>query len=208
MLFTVLILLSPLQTPLLDFSAVSAGFSPSEISRVYGIAKAYTTRVGEGPFPTEDVSEIGELLREKGQEFGTVTGRPRRCGWFDAVAVSRMAMINGVTDVFLTKLDVLNGFETIKIGVEYRLDGQRLERWPRTASEWQQIEVVYEEIPGWGEFNSDIINCRSLDDFERLDNAQEQGRTLADFIRRVEELAGRRVCGLSVGPGKRSDGIV
>ncbi len=116
-----------------------------------GIAKAYTTRVGSGPFPTELTDEIGELLGERGHEFGTVTGRKRRCGWFDAVLVRQVAKVSGIDGIALTKLDVLDGFDEIKICVGYKLDGERLDRLPAEPARQARVEPVYETFEGWTE---------------------------------------------------------
>ena len=119
------------------------------IDGVLGIVKAYTTRVGAGPFPTELFDEIGEYLGEKGHEFGATTGRPRRCGWLDAVALKRSCDVNSVTSLCVTKLDVLDGLETLKICTQYKLDGELIDRPPYGADEFERCEPVYESLPGW-----------------------------------------------------------
>ena len=124
---------------------------PSAIDYVLGITKAYTTRVGEGPFPTEDKGEIGERLGRIGKEFGTVTGRKRRCGWFDAVLVRQMVQVHGIDGIALTKLDVLDGLETIKIAVGYRLDGKPIDYFPAAQGAQARVEPVYEEMEGWAD---------------------------------------------------------
>ena len=127
------------------------GVSPHKIGTVYGIVKAYTTRVGEGPFPTEQLNETGERLRKIGHEFGATTGRPRRCGWLDLTQVSYTHMMNTFDSICLTKLDVLTGLETIKVGRKYILDGKELKSMPSESSELARVEVVYDELPGWTE---------------------------------------------------------
>ncbi len=175
---------------LAGFACVSAGFGPTLVDSVLGICKAYSTRVGSGPFPTEDSGPDGETLRKIGHEFGTVTGRPRRCGWFDAMAVRRTIRLNGIDNLILTKLDVLSEFPRIKLGTRYTLDGEVLEDWPVSASDIERVTVDYEEVPGW---QSDISKARSLADLPKEAQA---------FIRRVEELAGCRIGGFSVGPDR------
>ncbi len=122
---------------------------PGAIGYVLGICKAYTTRVGEGPFPTEQHNEIGRLLGERGREFGTVTGRPRRCGWFDAVLVRQTARTSGINGLALTKLDILDGFDEIKVCVGYRLDGREIDYLPASASAQARVEPIYETVEGW-----------------------------------------------------------
>ena len=122
---------------------------PSAAGFVLGIVKAYTTRVGSGPFPTELDDEVGQRLGERGHEFGTVTGRQRRCGWFDAVLVRQAVAVSGITGIALTKLDVLDGFETVKICTGYRIDGKKFDYLPPHAADQARVEPVYEEIEGW-----------------------------------------------------------
>ena len=143
-----------------------------------GILKAYTTRVGSGPFPTELHDEWGEYLRKQGGEVGVTTGRDRRCGWFDAVVARYATRVNGITDYFLTKLDVLSGLETVPICVAYEIDGVRHDEMPMTQTEFHHARPVYEMLPGW---RSDISGCRSFADLPR--NAQA-------YVRRLEELSG------------------
>jgi len=171
-----------------------SGLPPTRITRVVGIVKAYTTRVGSGPFPTEAHDEEGERLRQIGAEFGVVTGRPRRTGWFDAVVVRYATRVNGLTDLFLTKLDVLTGRPSIPVCVAYRVDGVLCEEMPMTQTEFHHAEPVYEELPGWVE---DISGCRS---FEELPG------TARDYVRRLEELSGAPVS--AVGVGARRDQTV
>lgn len=178
-----------------SYACVSAGLSPRKIDLILGICKAYSTRVGSGPFPTEDHGKDGEELRRIGKEFGTVTGRPRRCGWFDSVAVRRAVRLNGIDEVILTKLDVLSGFETVKVATAYRLRGKEIDDLPVLASDLALVEPVYEEMPGWTE---DITAVRSFDALPKQAQA---------LLRRIEELSGCEVGGFSVGP-ERSQTIV
>jgi adenylosuccinate synthase len=145
-------------------ACTGAGIPPTRIDRVVAIVKAYTTRVGSGPFPTELLDADGERLREQGAEFGTTTGRPRRCGWYDAVIARYSARINGVTDFVLTKLDVLTGFEKIPVCVGYRVGDRTYDEMPMTQTEFHHSEPVYEELPGWDE---DISGARSVDDLPK-----------------------------------------
>ena len=130
-------------------AATGSGLGPSAIGYVLGIAKAYTTRVGDGPFPTELLDEIGRTLGERGKEFGVVTGRPRRCGWFDAVLVRQTVRTSGIDGIALTKLDILDGFEEIKVCVGYRLDGQEIDYLPASEHAQARVEPIYETVEGW-----------------------------------------------------------
>lgn len=169
-------------------ACTGTGVGPTRIDRVVGIAKAYTTRVGEGPFPTELFDASGEKLRADGGEFGATTGRPRRCGWFDALLVEQAARLNAFTDVFLTKLDVLTGWERIPVCVAYDVDGVRTDHYPLTQSDLHHATPVYEYLPGWSD---DITAARSFDDLPE---------TCRDYVRRLEELIGVRISGIGVGP--------
>jgi adenylosuccinate synthase len=171
-------------------AAVGSGIGPTRITTVLGILKAYTTRVGSGPFPTELHDEMGEYLRKTGGEVGVNTGRPRRCGWFDAVIARYATRVNGITDFFLTKLDVLSGLDTVPICVGYTVDGVRSDHMPMTQTDIHHAVPVYEEMPGWWE---DISECRTFEDLPG--NAQ-------NYVLRVEELAGARVSCIGVGPGR------
>ncbi len=171
-------------------AATGSGIAPTRIERVIGIVKAYTTRVGEGPFPTELHDESGDFLREQGGEFGTTTGRPRRCGWYDSVVARYAARVNGVTDFVLTKLDVLTGLETIPVCVAYDVDGVRHDEMPVNQTDFHHAVPVYEELPGWSE---DISGARSFEELPA--NAQA-------YVRRVEELSGARMSVIGVGPGR------
>ena len=162
---------------------------------VLGIAKAYTTRVGEGPFPSELHDEMGDRIREKGREFGTVTGRPRRCGWFDAVLVRRAAKIGGLKGLALMKLDVLDGLKEVKICVGYQLDGQKCERFPLTLGAQKRLEPIYEVLPGW---NKPTYGMRSM---------QDLSAEAVNYIKRIEILTGLPVDVLSTSP-EREDTIM
>lgn len=167
-----------------------AGVGHGSIDRVIGIVKAYTTRVGAGPFPTELEDEWGEFLREAGHEFGTTTGRPRRTGWYDAVIARYAARINGVTDFVLTKLDVLTGLERIPVCVAYEADGTRFDEMPVSQSDFHHAVPVYEEFPGWSE---DITAARSFEELPR--NAQ-------DYVLALERISGSRISAIGVGPDR------
>lgn len=169
-------------------AATGTGVSPREIHEVVGISKAYVTRVGSGPFPTELLDETGEKLRQVGGEFGATTGRPRRCGWFDAMVIRYAVRINGLTGIALTKLDVLSDFETIKVCTGYRFEGQELETLPAKLETFENCEPVYEELPGW---QVDITGVRSYDQLP--ENAKK-------YVKRLEELAGCPIVMVSVGP--------
>lgn len=168
------------------------GVGPTRIDRVVGVAKAYTTRVGEGPFPTELDDEVGEALRHKGGEFGVTTGRARRTGWFDAVVMRYATRINGLTDICLTKLDVLSGYPTIPVCVAYEVDGTRMEEMPLDQVGFEKAVPVYEELPGWEE---DITGCRTFEELPK--NAQ-------DYIVRLEELSRCRIQSIGVGAGREA----
>lgn len=168
------------------------GVGPTRIDRVVGVAKAYTTRVGEGPFPTELDDEVGEALRHKGGEFGVTTGRARRTGWFDALVMRYATRINGLTDICLTKLDVLSGYPTIPVCVAYEVDGTRMEEMPLDQVGFENAVPVYEELPGWEE---DITGCRTFEELPK--NAQ-------DYIARLEELSRCRIQSIGVGAGREA----
>ncbi|SRR5579885_220100 len=176
-------------------AAAGSGVSPRDIGYVLGIVKAYTTRVGEGPFPTELTDSIGEKLGERGAEFGTVTGRKRRCGWFDAVLVRQTAITGGVEGIALTKLDVLDTFDEIKICVGYRLDGKNIDHLPADAGEQARCKPIYETFEGW---TQSTRGARSWADLP----AQA-----VKYVRRVEELTGAPVALLSTSP-ERDDTIL
>ena len=147
--------------PVAGGACVGAGIGPTMIDRVIGVAKAYTTRVGEGPFPTEQLDEVGQALCDRGAEFGTTTGRKRRCGWFDAVIGRYAVRINGLDCLAITKLDVLDELDEIKVCVSYELDGKQCRDFPSNARQFDRCQPVYETMPGW---KQSTVNCRSLDD--------------------------------------------
>ncbi|KAG0329816.1 hypothetical protein BG004_002237 [Podila humilis] len=163
------------------------GIPPQTISKVIGVVKAYTTRVGGGPFPTEQLNSIGEFLQNVGFEVGVTTGRKRRCGWLDMVVVNYSTIINGYTSINITKLDILDQLAEIKIGVAYKVDGEILEGFPANLALLERVEVVYETLPGWG---TDISKCRTFEDLPP--NAQS-------YIRRIEALCGVPVEWIGVG---------
>lgn len=176
-------------------ACTGSGIPPTRITRVIGIVKAYATRVGEGPFPTEllpdnDPAGDGERLRTVGGEFGTTTGRPRRCGWYDAPVARYAARINGVTDYVLTKLDVLTGFEQIPVCVAYEIDGERVDEMPMTQTGFHHAKPIYEYFPGWTE---DLSACREFADLPA--NAQS-------YVRAVEAMSGARISAIGVGPDR------
>jgi adenylosuccinate synthase len=168
-------------------AAVGSGIGPTVIDRVMGITKAYTTRVGGGPFPTELSDETGERMRKIGDEFGATTGRPRRCGWLDTVVLRYAARVNGLWGLALTKLDVLSGFDSLKICTAYELDGKRVTELPGELEELSRVTPVYEELPGW---EKPLAGCRTLEDLPP---------TALRYVRRVEELTGVPVVCVSVG---------
>ncbi|OMC11548.1 adenylosuccinate synthase [Mycolicibacter heraklionensis] len=171
-------------------AAVGSGIGPTRITTVLGILKAYTTRVGSGPFPTELFDSYGEYLSKTGGEVGVTTGRQRRCGWFDAVIARYATRVNGITDYFLTKLDVLSSLETVPVCVGYTVDGKRTDELPMTQEEFARAEPVYEELPGWWE---DISGARTFEDLPA--NAR-------DYVSRLEEIAGAQISCIGVGPGR------
>ncbi len=173
-------------------AATGSGVAPARLSRVIGIVKAYTTRVGSGPFPTELEDESGEWLRAKGFEFGTTTGRPRRTGWYDAPIARYSARINGVTDYVMTKLDVLTGLETIPVCVAYEVDGVRVDEVPVSQSDFHHAVPIYEEFPGWSE---DITGARTFEDLPK--NAQ-------DYVLAIEAMSGSRISAIGVGPDREA----
>jgi len=171
-------------------ASTGSGIGPTKISRVIGIVKAYTTRVGSGPFPTELIDEDGEKLRSIGGEVGVTTGRARRCGWYDAPIARYAVRINGLTDFFLTKLDVLTGWEKIPVCVAYEIDGRRVEELPASQSDFHHAKPIYEDLPGWSE---DISKARKLSDLPV--NAQ-------GYIKFLEKISGAPISAIGVGPGR------
>jgi adenylosuccinate synthase len=176
-------------------AATGSGMGPRSIGYVLGIAKAYTTRVGSGPFPTELTDDIGNRIGERGREFGTVTGRKRRCGWFDATLVRQTLKIAGIDGIALTKLDVLDGFEEIKVGVGYMLDGERIDRLPASSGAQARVQPIYETLPGWSQ---STYGARSW---------SELPAQAVKYVRYIEELIERPVTMLSTSP-EREDTIL
>lgn len=166
---------------------IGSGVGPSKIQQVIGVAKAYTTRVGDGPFPTEQINAIGDLIRDKGHEYGTVTGRPRRVGWFDSVVVRHARRVSGITGLSLNSLDVMSGLETVKICTAYKYRGELIEHYPASLKILSECEAVYEELPGWDE---DITSAKTLDDLPV--NTRK-------YLERVSELTGIPIAIFSVG---------
>ncbi|MBW0252913.1 adenylosuccinate synthase [Cellulomonas sp. PS-H5] len=173
-------------------ACTGSGIGPTRIDRVVGVAKAYTTRVGEGPYPTELFDEDGEWLRQTGGEFGTTTGRPRRTGWYDAVVARYSSRVNGLTDLVVTKLDVLTGRDKIPVAVAYDVDGRRFDEMPDDQSDYHHAKPVYEYLDGWTE---DISGARELEDLPA--NAQR-------YLARLEEISGTRISAVGVGPGREA----
>lgn len=176
--------------------AIGAGVGPSKVSRVVGVCKAYTSRVGDGPFPTELFDETGHHIREVGREYGTTTGRPRRVGWFDSVVVRHSRRVSGITDLALNSIDVLSGLETVKICTAYEYNGEVITEYPANLHIIEQCKPVYEELPGWSE---DITGVRSLD--ELPENARR-------YVERIVELTGIQLMTFSVGPAREQTNVV
>lgn len=176
--------------------SIGTGISPFALKGAMGVVKAYTTRVGKGPFPTELHDELGDMIREKGHEYGTTTGRPRRCGWLDAVMLRYAARINGLTSLVITKLDTLAGFEKLKICTGYELDGKTIKDFPASLETLAKCKPVYEELEGWSD--KEMENVKAYDDLPL--NAKK-------YIERIEELIGVKAKIISIGP-KRSQTIV
>ena len=173
--------------PVSGGACIGVGIGPTRITAVLGVMKAYTTRVGEGPFPTELTGEEGEFLRKTGQEFGATTGRPRRCGWFDAVVARYAVRVNGITEIAVTKLDVLDRLDTIKVCVAYRYQGEKLQEFPADLKMLQNCEPVYEELPGWKTSTQDVRHWKDL---------PVQAQRYLQFI---QELIGAKIKLISVG---------
>lgn len=177
-------------TPVTGYAVASAGFGPQHVERVIGITKAYVTRVGSGPFPTEALDADGDRMGERGKEFGTTTGRKRRCGWFDVAVLRYAARLNGLTELFLTKLDVLSGFETVKVCVGYRAGGQSWDDVPPNQTLFHEAEPVWEEFPGW---EAELGEARAIEDLPKEAQA---------YVRALEELGGVPVSMVGVGPAR------
>jgi adenylosuccinate synthase len=176
-------------------ASIGMGIGPTNISKVVGVYKAYQTRVGNGPMPTELLGEMGDALRERGWEYGATTGRPRRCGWFDAVAGRYTVRLNGLTSVALTRLDVLDHFSTIQISTAYRLDGEPTTIFPAATRALARCQPVYEELPGWEQETSAVRRFQDLPPAARA------------YVQRIQELIGCRIDLVSVGP-ERDQAIV
>jgi len=175
---------------------IGSGVGPSKIDKVVGVCKAYTSRVGDGPFPTELFDEVGDRIREVGHEYGTTTGRPRRVGWFDSVVMRHSRRVSGITNLSLNSIDVLSGLDTVKICVAYDLDGERIDHYPASLEQLKRCKPIYEELPGWSE---DITGVRHLD--ELPENAR-------NYVRRIGELVGVRISTFSVGPDRDQTNIL
>lgn len=183
--------------PLAGGVIIGSGVGPSKVTKVVGVCKAYTSRVGDGPFPTELFDEIGSRIREVGREYGTTTGRPRRVGWFDSVVMRHSKRVSGITNLCLNSIDVLTGLETVKICVSYRKpNGEEIRHYPASLVELGQCEPVYEELPGWTE---DITGCRTLDELPI--EAQ-------NYVHRISELVGVKISTFSVGPDRNQTNIL
>lgn len=177
-------------SPLSANACVSAGIGPLTISRVIGVVKAYQTRVGAGPFPTELFDDVGETLTQVGHEYGTTTGRRRRCGWLDGIALRYAARINGVTEWALTKLDVLSGLETVKVCTAYQVGGQKIEHFPMTIEDLSASEPIFEELAGWAE---------PLDGIRHFDNLPDMAK---EYVKYIERWTGIPITYVSVGPSR------
>ncbi|KRV46094.1 adenylosuccinate synthase [Bacillus sp. TH007] len=175
---------------------IGSGVGPTKIQHVVGVSKAYTTRVGDGPFPTELHDEIGDQIREVGREYGTTTGRPRRVGWFDSVVVRHARRVSGITDLSLNSIDVLTGIEKLKICVAYKLNGEITEEFPASLNELAKCEPVYEEMPGWTE---DITGVKNLSELPA--NARH-------YLERISQLTGIPLSIFSVGPDRSQTNVV
>ncbi|MDQ0257587.1 adenylosuccinate synthase [Evansella vedderi] len=182
--------------PIAGGVTIGSGVGPSKINHVVGVSKAYTTRVGDGPFPTELMNEIGDQIREVGNEYGTTTGRPRRVGWFDSVVVRHARRVSGITDLSLNSIDVLTGIKTLKICVAYKYRGEIIEEFPASLKVLAECEPVYEELPGWDE---DITGVRSLHDLPK--NALY-------YVERISQLTGIPLTIFSVGPDRNQTNLV
>ena len=174
--------------------ASGTGIGPNMITNAVGIVKAYTTRVGKGPFPTELLDETGEWIREKGHEYGVTTGRSRRCGWLDLVIVKTAARVSGLTSLVVTKIDTLAGLEKLKVCIGYKLNGEIIDYFPASLEDLAKCEPVYEEFDGWGE---DVANARSYE--ELPENAKV-------YLNRIADITGTKICIVGVGP-KRNQTI-
>ena len=169
-------------------ACTGVGIGPTKIGKVLGVAKAYVTRVGQGPFPTEIQGKIGEILKEGGQEYGATTGRPRRCGWFDGVILRYAARVNGLDELILTKLDVLDLLDKIKICVAYKYRGKLIQDFPFELEYWERCQPVYEEMKGWKK------------DTSRIKIEKDLPKRIREYIKRIEEIGGLPIRRLSLNP--------
>jgi len=172
-------------------ASTGTGVGPTKIDKVIGIVKAYTTRVGEGPFPTEFPPELMEKIRKKGKEFGATTGRPRRCGWFDSIVVKHSVMVNGIDEIVVTKLDVLDDLESLKVCVGYRCEGRFFKNFPTNIRILEQCEPVYEELPGWQEDTTKVISYTKLPKYAKA------------YLRRIQTILDTKIVLISVGSDRK-----
>ena len=175
---------------------VGTGVGPTSVSKVIGVCKSYTSRVGDGPFPTELFDEDGHHIREVGREYGTTTGRPRRVGWFDSVVLRHSRRVSGITDLSINSIDVLTGLDTVKICTAYELDGEKITEYPANLDQLRRCKPIFEELPGWTE---DITGCRSLDELPV--NAR-------NYLERISELCGVHISIFSVGPDREQTNLL
>ena len=175
---------------------IGTGVGPTSVSKVIGVCKSYTSRVGDGPFPTELFDEDGHHIREVGREYGTTTGRPRRVGWFDSVVLRHSRRVSGITDLSINSIDVLTGLDTVKICTAYELDGEKITEYPANLDQLRRCKPIFEELPGWTE---DITGCRSLD--ELPENAR-------NYLERISELCGVHISIFSVGPDREQTNLL
>lgn len=175
---------------------VGTGVGPTSVSKVIGVCKSYTSRVGDGPFPTELFDEDGHHIREVGREYGTTTGRPRRVGWFDSVVLRHSRRVSGITDLSINSIDVLTGLDTVKICTAYELDGEKITEYPANLDQLRRCKPIFEELPGWTE---DITGCRSLD--ELPENAR-------NYLEHISELCGVHISIFSVGPDREQTNLL
>ena len=175
---------------------VGTGVGPTSVSKVIGVCKSYTSRVGDGPFPTELFDEDGHHIREVGREYGTTTGRPRRVGWFDSVVLRHSRRVSGITDLSINSIDVLTGLDTVKICTAYELDGEKITEYPANLDQLRRCKPIFEELPGWTE---DITGCRSLD--ELPENAR-------NYLERISKLCGVHISIFSVGPDREQTNLL
>ncbi|MGX0403999.1 adenylosuccinate synthase [Staphylococcus epidermidis] len=175
---------------------VGTGVGPTSVSKVIGVCKSYTSRVGDGPFPTELFDEDGHHIREVGREYGTTTGRPRRVGWFDSVVLRHSRRVSGITDLSINSIDVLTGLDTVKICTAYELDGEKITEYPANLDQLRRCKPIFEELPGWTE---DITGCRSLDELP------EHAR---NYLERISELCGVHISIFSVGPDREQTNLL